>query len=104
MFHIVDGITKDMLKECKVWPDVKLHFEHLLSFFRKHYCRTMFVPSCLSAFPELRGYKDRFNTGPPLFEGGRAWGVLPRGIKWLLERERAIRQSWSLDRITILGD
>ena len=55
MFHIVDGIRKDMLKECKAWVQVKPHFEHLLSFFHKSSCRIMFVQSCLALFPELRG-------------------------------------------------
>ena len=103
LFHIVDGITKEALNQCNVWPDMKVHFESALSFFHMRHRRTMFVQSCLSQFPELRGFKNLFETGPPLFEGGRAWGVLQKGISWLLRRERPIRQSWSADRLNHFG-
>ena len=65
MFHITDGITKDMLKECKLWPDMKVHFEHILSFFHMYQRRSMFLQACLSQLPELRGFKGLFSTGPP---------------------------------------
>ena len=61
------------------------------------------MQSCLSLFPHLRGFRPHFSTGPPLFEGGRAWGVLQKGLSWLLERERAIRSAWNLDRMTSFG-
>ena len=84
MFHIVDGITKDLLRESTVWSRVKTNFESALKFFHKSFCRIMFLQSCLALYPDLRGWQSLFSTGPPLFEGGRAWGVLQRGISWLL--------------------
>ena len=81
MFHIVDGITKDMLKECKTWEDIQTQFESVLSFFHMHHRRTMFVQSCVSLLPELRGFQTFFSTGPPLFEGGCAWGFCRSALR-----------------------
>ena len=48
-------------------------------------------------------FNSFFATGPPLFEGGRAWGVLQKGIAWLMDRERPIRQAWSIDSLQRFG-
>ena len=102
-FHILDGATHDLLQQSLMWPDHKAGFENLLKFFHRKYCRDMFSVSCLDVRPEMRPWSSHFKTGPPLFAGGRAWGVVQEGVRWLLEREGVIRDVWDMEPLSRFG-
>ena len=79
-------------------------FESILQFFHAKHTRDVFLASCLSQFAaDLRGWNTYFNMGPALFEGGRSWGVLQEGVRWILQREVPIRRAWSCPNMLRFG-
>ena len=64
----------------------------LVQVHHAHY-RRFFIQCCLDE-PQMQGWDFLFDDGPPLFEGGRAWGVLSEGVAWLLRRETVLRRTW----------
>lgn len=44
------------------------------------------------------------HKGPPVNEGGRAWGVVVVICTFFTEKEQMIKQSWDLGRVSFQGD
>ena len=73
LFNILDGATHTLLNSSEIWPEVKPLYESTVRFFHHAHYRRFFTSCCLSD-PATHGWAFLFNDGPPLFEGGRAWG------------------------------
>lgn len=93
MFHLIDGITKDLLKKSLCWSEVKPLLDAVLQFFHGGHNRQLFVSKCFSE--GNRGFEFLFRAGPAKLEGGRAWGVLEKGVDWVLARRHVLRQTWN---------
>jgi hypothetical protein len=92
-YHMVDNFSKTLLTTLVVFRDMKDQFTKVLSFFHPPHNRELYQATLLP--PALHFF---FNTGPPTFDGGRAWGVVEKALGWLLPREAVIRRTWSLER------
>jgi hypothetical protein len=87
-FHIVDKVTKSFLSALSCWPRAKPSFQAVLVVFHARHTRSYFSVKCI---PEVSRWL--FRSGPPAWEGGRAWGVLQNAVKWLVKREGVIRRN-----------
>ena len=98
LFHILDGATHELLNHSLLWPDIKPMYECAVRFFHHAHYRRFFLQCCLDE-PQLQGLGFLFDDGPPIFEGGRAWGVLAEGVAWLLRRQTVLQRTWASGRM-----
>ena len=91
MMHIVDNVTKGVLAALEVWDEVKPCFQDMATWWHYPHNRDLVKARIVPAPQHFL-----LDTGPPLFEGGRVWGVLSAILDWLLPREVCLRRNWSL--------
>eukprot|EP00969_Alexandrium_andersonii_P348090 15391732-Alexandrium_andersonii.AAC.1 len=94
MLHLVDNCTKGLLSALQAWDEFKDSFVAVLTFFHYPHNRNLYEARLLQ-----ENQRFLMSTGPPLWEGGRAWGTVEHALNWLLPREGLIHRTWSLDRI-----
>jgi hypothetical protein len=100
-YHSIDNIQKRTLDTLPRWGEMKSIIEALCQSFHQQYLRDVFVSECLGPFQVT--YQGMFQSGPPLFEGGRVWNVLLVICDWFLEREVIIRSRWDLQKMMFRG-
>jgi len=92
LHHVFPNFSKGLLQCLELRLLLKDDFAHLLSFFHATHVRDLYTATLLPPHaPHV------MSTGPPTFDGGRAWGVIEAALSWLLPRESTIRRSWSLE-------
>ena len=97
---MIENIQKRVLLQLPFWKEqVKAKLESVVIIFHRKYSRRRFCVKCLRT-PGLQGIAAQyFVSGPPLFAGGRVWGVVVKITRWLKDRREYIQQNWSLERM-----
>ena len=94
-FHIIDKVSKAVLDALTLtWPRIEKGFKAVVVFFHARHTRRHFSQLCVH--PAIQYL---FSSGPPSWDGGRAWGVLEKTVRWLLHREGAIKRSFDLQKL-----
>ena len=96
-FHLLENIQKRILGTMQTWDEVRPLMESMCHCFHYNHVRERFISGCLTG--HRQAWRDLFTSGPPLFEGGRVWGVTVEITEWLLVRKDAIIDSWQEDRV-----
>ena len=96
-FHLLENIQGRLLAVLTSFTDVKSSMESVCHCFHYEHIRARFVETCL--IEDMAVLRPLFKKGPPLFEGGRVWGVTVAITDWLLSRRFAIQQCWDEDKV-----
>ena len=95
-FHIIDKVSKSLLSALTLsWPRVEPGFKAVVVFFHARHTRRHFLQLCVP--PSLQFLFSA--GGPPAWDGGRAWGVLEKIVRWFLKREGAIKRNFDLQKL-----
>ena len=73
VYHVMELMQQRLLNQLPSFAEVKPLIESMCIFFHQCHSREAFTHSLTG--PRLL-WKPAFSSGPPLFEGGRVWGVL----------------------------
>ena len=96
-FHLLENIQKRILNTMQTWEEIRPLMESLCHCFHYNHVRERIVLGCLTG--HRLAWRDLFSSGPPLFEGGRVWGVTVAITDWLLLRKDVIVDAWQEDRV-----
>ena len=90
-YHWINNIQKRLSAQMPLFELIRPLLESACYIMHHAYTRNHFKNS-------LRGHraswKEHFESGPKLFEGGREWGVLVTICAWFDERRRMITDAW----------
>ena len=96
-YHAIDNMQKRI---DKALPEFDVHverFQIVARVFHQPHTREVFVHQCLG---NMENIHFLFKDGPPLYEGGRAWGVTYDITEWILKRHFIIRTRWNLAKMS----
>ena len=101
-YHIIELIEARLLDQFEDFPAVKPQIESACFVFHHKFSRDLFCE-------QLRGdrvlWRPMFDKRrpPPLFAGGRVWGVLVTISVWFRERRIMICAAWQQDHLMLLA-
>ena len=93
-YHLVELIQQSILAALGDFAEIKSLLESACYVFHHGYLRCRFTEVLVG---DRLLWQLSFRSGPPLFEGGRAWGVLIKIATWFRERKVMIIASWPRD-------
>ena len=93
-YHLVELIQQSILAALGDFAEVKPLLESACYVFHHGYLRSRFTEVLVG---DRLLWQLSFRSGPPLFEGGRAWGVLIKIATWFRERKVMIIAAWPRD-------
>ena len=91
-YHIVELLEHRLIDNLQGLSAVKPFIESAAWIFHHRITRDAFKASLTG---QRIPWQAKFRSGPPLYEGGRAWGVLVEISQWFNERRLLISAAWS---------
>ncbi len=99
LFHAVELIQKRMLSQLPCWKPVKPLLESACVVFHSFQSRNRFKRGLHGPWQLFR---DEFESGPPVLEGGRVWGVVHKATTYFLDRRQVLQANFH--QIMVVAD
>ena len=91
-YHMVELLEHRLIDNLEGFTPIKTMIESAAFIFHHRITREAFRANLTG---DRLAWQARFNSGPPLFEGGRTWGVLVEISAWFNDRRLLIISAWN---------